>query len=145
MIKLYDLAGAEPNRRFSPYCWRVKLALAHKQLEVETIPWRLSDKPLIAFANWERVPVIVDEGQPVVDSWSIAAYLETAYASRPSLFGGAAGQSLARFYNAWADTALQPAMIRFVALDIFNHLAPEDRAYFRQSREARFGVTLEEF
>ena len=36
-------------------------------------------------------------------------------------------------------------MIHFNALDIHNHLAPEDRAYFRQSREARFGVTSEEF
>ncbi|HLW70516.1 MAG TPA: glutathione S-transferase family protein [Candidatus Binataceae bacterium] len=145
MIKMYDLAAAEPDRRLSPFCWRTKLALAHKQLEVETIPWRFTDKPQIAFANWERVPVIVDDGKPVVDSWAIASYLETAYPARPSLFGGAAGPSLARFYNAWADTALQPAMIRFNALDIFNHLAQEDRAYFRQSREARFGTTLEEF
>jgi glutathione S-transferase len=89
--------------------------------------------------------VIVDDGKPVVDSWAIATYLETAYPSGPSLFGGAAGQSLAQFYNVWADTVLQAAMIRFNALDICNHLAPEDRAYFRQSREARFGMTLEEF
>ncbi len=26
-LQLYDLAGAEPERRFSPYCWRIKLAL----------------------------------------------------------------------------------------------------------------------
>jgi glutathione S-transferase len=29
-IQLYDLAGAEDDRRFSPYCWRVKMALQHK-------------------------------------------------------------------------------------------------------------------
>ena len=29
-LQLYDLAGAEPERRFSPYCWRIKLALMHK-------------------------------------------------------------------------------------------------------------------
>jgi hypothetical protein len=33
---LYDLAGADPDLRFSPYCWRTRLALAHKGLEVET-------------------------------------------------------------------------------------------------------------
>ncbi len=27
MLKLYDLAGADPDRRFSPYCWRIKMAL----------------------------------------------------------------------------------------------------------------------
>ena len=37
-ITLYDLAGAEADRRFSPFCWRTKMALAHKGLEVETIP-----------------------------------------------------------------------------------------------------------
>ena len=144
-IKMYDLAGADSNRRFSPYCWRTKLALAHKQLAVETIPWHFTDKAAIAFANSERVPVIVDDGKPVADSWAIANYLEDAYRSKPSLFGGAVGCSLARFYNAWADTVLHPAMARFLALDILNHIAKEDQAYFRKSREDRFGMTLEEF
>jgi glutathione S-transferase len=34
---LYDLAGADAERRFSPYCWRIRLAVAHKGMEVETI------------------------------------------------------------------------------------------------------------
>ena len=144
-IKMYDLAGAEPDRRFSPYCWRTKMALAHKQLEVETIPWRFSDKPLIAFANWERVPVIVDQGKPVVDSWAIATYLEGAYPARPSLFGGGAGLGLARFHNAWADTVLNPALSRFAMLDAYNHLSPADQPYFRRSRLERLGVSLEEY
>lgn len=46
-LQLYDLAGAESERRFSPYCWRTKLALAHKCLAVETIPWRFTDKDMI--------------------------------------------------------------------------------------------------
>ena len=33
-MRLYDLAGADPNLRFSPYCWRAKFALAHKGLAV---------------------------------------------------------------------------------------------------------------
>lgn len=144
-IKMYDLAGADPNRRFSPFCWRTKLALAHKELAVETIPWRYSDKPLLAFANWDRVPVIVDGDRPVADSWAIANYLEDAYGSKPSLFGGSAGRGLSRFYNAWADTVLHPVMSRFLIVDILDHLAAEDRVYFRKSREDRFGMTLEEF
>jgi hypothetical protein len=47
---LYDLAGADPARRFSPYCWRVRLAIEHKGLSVETIPWRFTDKDVIAFS-----------------------------------------------------------------------------------------------
>jgi glutathione S-transferase len=100
---------------------------------------------MIAFASSERVPVIVDGDRPVADSWAIANYLEDAYGSRPSLFGGSAGRALSRFYNAWADTVLHPAMARFLVVDILNHLAPQDRAYFRNSREERFGMTLEEF
>jgi hypothetical protein len=34
---LYDLAGAEPERRFSPYCWRAKMALMHKGLPFDAI------------------------------------------------------------------------------------------------------------
>lgn len=68
-IRHYDLAGADPERRFSPFCWRTKLALAHKGLPVETIPWRFTDKDVIAFSSQGRVPVLVDGDKTVFDSW----------------------------------------------------------------------------
>ena len=142
-LKLYDLAGAEADRRFSPYCWRVKLALAQKGLAVETIPWRFTEKDAIAFSKQGRVPVLIDGERWVNDSWAIAEYLETAYPDRPSIFGGPAGKALARFHANWADTFLQPAMVKFVVLDIWQHAAAKDRDYFRQSREERLGKTLE--
>ena len=46
-IQLFELGGADPARRFSPYCWRSRLALAHKGLAVETIPWRFTEKDAI--------------------------------------------------------------------------------------------------
>jgi glutathione S-transferase len=144
MLKLYDLAGAEPDRRFSPYCWRIKLALAHKGLEVETTPWRFTDKATISFSQQGRVPVLVDGERWVNDSWTIAEYLETAYPDRPSLFGGAAGHALTRFHASWADSVLSAGLVKLVVLDIWNHVAPQDRDYFRQSREERFGKTLEQ-
>jgi glutathione S-transferase len=144
-IKLYDLAGAESERRFSPFCWRTKMALAHKGLEVETIPYRYADKPTIAFAGAERVPVIVDGERPVADSWNIAAYLEDQYPERPSLFGGDGGRGAARYVNSWADVVLNAALARLLVLDILNQLEPGDRAYFRESREQRLGRTLEAF
>jgi glutathione S-transferase len=140
---MYDLAGAEPERRFSPFCWRTKMALAHKGLEFETIPWRYADKPAIAFANWDRVPVIVDKNLPVVDSWAIANYLEGVYDARPSLFGGGGGRALSFFFNNWVEAELHPVLLPILALDILNHLDPGDRNYFRQSRETRFGMTIE--
>jgi glutathione S-transferase len=60
VLKLYDLAGAQSERRFSAYCWRVKMALKHKRLDFEEIPWRFSEKQTIAFSGQKRVPVLVD-------------------------------------------------------------------------------------
>ena len=78
------------------------------------------------------------------NSSAIAAYLEEHYADRPSLFGGEAARGLTTFVQNWTETVVQPGLVGFVVLDIHRHVAPEDRAYFRQSREERFGRTLEE-
>ena len=142
-MKLYDLAGAEADRRFSPYCWRIKMALAHKGLEYETIPWRFTDKDVIAFSGQGLVPVLIDGDREVHDSWTIAEYLEQRYADRPSLFGGVAGRALSLFHASWANGFLQPAMMKFVVLDIWKHADTKDKAYFRESREKRLGMTLE--
>ena len=60
-IKMYDLAGADANRRFSTYCWRIRMALAHKGLEVETIPWRFTDKDAMPSA------LVLSRQSPVLD------------------------------------------------------------------------------
>jgi glutathione S-transferase len=143
-ITLYDLAGAEEERRFSPYCWRTRMALAHKGLAFETIPWRFTEKEKIAFSGQGRVPVIRDGARVVADSGAIADDLEARYPDRPSLFGGASGRALTQFVANWTETVLHPGIIGFVVLDIWRHVAPEDREYFRASREERFGKTLEE-
>src|SRR5262249_25263539 len=100
-ITLYDLAGADPDRRFSPYCWRTKFALAHKALSAQTVAWRFVEKDAIAISGQGRVPVIVDGDKVVFDSWTIATYLESAYPDRPSLFGGPDAMATCRFINAW--------------------------------------------
>jgi glutathione S-transferase len=145
MRKLYDLAGADPERRFSPYCWRTKLALAHKGLnDVETIPWRFTEKVAIAFSGQGLVPVLVDGDRTVFDSWTIANYLEDAYPDRPSLFAGAGGRAVSLLVNNWSNAVLTGAVARVVLMDIFERIHEKDRAYFRASREKRFGKTLEE-
>ena len=45
---------------FSPYYWRVSMALAHKGLEVESIPWHFSEKEAISFSGQVRVSALVD-------------------------------------------------------------------------------------
>jgi glutathione S-transferase len=141
-IILYDLAGADPDLRFSPYCWRTRFALAHKGLLVETVPWRFTETDVIAFSGQGKVPVIRDGETTVSDSWSIAEYLEDKYPA-PTLFGGVTGKAHAQFVNAWADGVLVGGIARFILRDLFDIIDPKDRAYFRSSREARFGATLE--
>jgi glutathione S-transferase len=144
-ITLYDLAGAEAERRFSPFCWRSRMALAHKGLAVETVPWRFIEKDKLPSPNQGRVPVIRDGGRVVHDSTAIADYLEEHYPDRPSLFGGEVGRGLTRFVQNWTETVLHIGLIRLVLLDIHRHLDPENQAYFRQDREKRVGTTLEDF
>jgi glutathione S-transferase len=141
-IIMHDLAGADPDLRFSPYCWRSRFALAHKGLPVETLPWRFTEREAIAFSGQARVPVIRDDDTVVFDSWSIAEYLEERYPT-PTLFGSATGRAHARFINAWVDAVLTGAIARLIVRDLLDVIDPKDVAYFRSSREARFGTTLE--
>ena len=140
---LYDLAGEDPACRFSPFCWRSRMALAHKGLEADAVPWRFTEGERLGFSGQGKVPVLVDGERVVADSWHIACWLEDRYADRPSLFDGEGGRAVSRFVNAWTDGVLHPQVARMVVADIPPLLAPADRAYFRESREKRFGMALE--
>ena len=50
-ITLYDLCGRDERLRFSPYCWRVRMALAHKGLDYTTVAWRFQEKEELASAH----------------------------------------------------------------------------------------------
>ena len=143
-LKLFELVGTDASRPFSPFCWRTRMALAHKGLSAETLPWRFTEKSAIAPHGSEKVPVLLHHDQPVVDSWAIATYLEDKFPDRPSLFGGEGGRAMARMLNWWGDIAVVGGIFPMIVADIPNKLAPQDAAYFRQSREARFGKPLEE-
>ena len=44
-ILLYDLVGRDTTRPFSPHCWKVAMALAHKGLAISTAPTRFLEVP----------------------------------------------------------------------------------------------------
>ena len=142
---MYDLAAADPLLRFSPYCWRTRMALAHKGLAVETVPWRFTDKEAIAFSGQGRVPVLVDGDKVISDSWEIACYLDEAYADRPALFGSPDARGAAFFIRRWTEGQLHPALVRLIVADIVKILHPADVGYFRESREKALGATLEDY
>jgi len=143
-IKLYDLCGRDERLRFSPYCWRVCMALAHKGLEFTTVAWRFKDKQALAFADYDKVPVLCDGDQVVTDSFAIMRYLDKAYPEAPVLGEGASYQR-ALLFKYLVERSVNPALFRIIAMDLFAAIHPDDQDYFRESREARFGCTLEEF
>ena len=143
-MTLYELLGAD-DRRFSPFCWRSRLALAHKGFDdAERVGVRFCDKELIAFSDQTLVPVLVDGETVVSDSWDIACYLEDTYPDRPALFGGDAARPLAHFFNTWTDYTSRTTLTTLIVFDIFNHIEKIDWEYFRSNREQRYGMPLEE-
>ena len=142
-VVLYDLVGRE-DRRFSPHCWRTRMALAHKGLTCEARPTRFTEIATLGDGQVKTVPAIEDQGRLIVDSWAIARYLEAAYPGRPSLFGGAGGEAVTRFVQNWCVAVLHAGLVGLIILDIWERLAPEDQTYFRTSREQRFGRPLEQ-
>ncbi|MBT9476167.1 glutathione S-transferase family protein [Polaromonas sp.] len=146
MIKLYDLAGADESQRWSPYCWRAKLALAHKGLDFVAIPWRYHQKALISPSGQNTVPVMVDGDRWIGDSWRIALHLDAAFPDRPGLFGPRSGAdpSHALLMKNWTEQHLHPLLRQVTLLDMFHRLHSDDKAYFRSSRESAFGMTLED-
>jgi len=141
----HERVGLE-GRRISPFSWRIRYALAHKGLDPEVIPTRFADVARIrALSGQDLVPIIEDDGHVVHDSWAIACHLEDRFPDRPSLFDGAAGRGAARLVNVWSDTVLGRSMRRQIYADFIWCIDPGDRAYFRCSREAQLGMTLEDY
>ncbi|MBO6719327.1 MAG: glutathione S-transferase family protein [Rhizobiaceae bacterium] len=143
-IRLYELVGADPRRPFSPHCWKTAWSLAHKGLDYEAVPTPFTAVPSVEGGASKTVPVIRDGETVVSDSFQIAQYLDETYPDRPTLFGGEGGRALSRFVERWMQFSVHPFLGRVMLMDIHDCLAPVDQAYFRQSREARFGIRLEE-
>jgi glutathione S-transferase len=141
-IILYELRGKD-DRRYSQFSWRTRLALAHKGLQPEIRPVRVSDKAAIAFSGQDKVPVLVDGKKVVVDSWRIAEHLEEAYPAQHSLLGGETGIGLTRFINAWVDRQIVPAIVPLLMIDVVRCVDADDALHLRSQIEKAFGNTLE--
>lgn len=143
-ILLYDLVGDDASRPFSPHCWKVAMSLAHKGLAYESVPTRFLEVPKVEGGASKTVPVIRDGDRVVADSFAIALYLDQTYPDRPSLFGGKGGEAFARFVERWSQLTLHPYLGASVLIDLHERQDPENQVFFRQTREARFGKSLED-
>ena len=144
-IQFFDLEGLD-GKRFSPFGWRVRMALAHKGLESTSIVEGVgfSEKHKLEFSTQELVPVIKDDNMIISDSWDIAVYMEKSYDSSSSLFGTTGDFSQVKFISSWVDSQLHPLIARCVVRDILDVISPSEHEYFRKSREKRFGKRLED-
>lgn len=120
------------------------MALIHKGLDFESVPVGFTDVPHIEGGISKIVPVIRDGDTLVADSFEIAQYLEQAYPDRPSLFKGEGGAAMARLIERWSQLTIHPYIGSAIMMDIFNMARDDDKAYFRENREGRFGKKLEE-
>lgn len=141
---LYSLCGADETRPFSPHCWKIVLALHHKGLEFIEKPMPFTDIPKVENGFSKTVPILRDGNELIRDSFDIALYLEDTYPDRPTLFGGEGGKALARFVEGFSQMVIHTAITKIAVKNIHDMLGETDRVYFRQSREARLGKTLEE-
>ncbi|HLY86389.1 MAG TPA: glutathione S-transferase family protein [Gaiellaceae bacterium] len=91
MITLYDAARC-------PYCARVRIVLAEKGVEVETVEIDLSDRPAWLYEKnaTGRVPVIEEDGRPLPESAVIMEFLEECYPEPALLPADRSGRAYVR-------------------------------------------------
>ena len=142
---LYEL-DANNEQYFSPYCWRILMSLNHKDLYkgVKRIQVKFSDKSLISHKGFNTVPVLEDDDNWTGGSLKIAEYLEKTYPNQTSLFRGAENMNLTSIINQMLDTKIIGILARIIVGDVYKVLQPEDKIYFRETREKILNKTIEE-
>lgn len=106
MLKLYQYRG-------SPYCWKVRIALAEKRIEYEAIvpENRDADPEFRRLTPIGKVPVLVlEDGTSVYESTVINEFLQERYPSPSLLPNDPADRARARMFEELADAYLAPAL-----------------------------------
>ena len=139
-VILYDLAGADRSVRFSPFCWIAKFALLHKGIDFETEALGFLPKSDYPDPEYGKLPMLAIDGTLVRDSGAIVEWLEDKHPQSPLVHDSAKVERVKEI----AMGGLMGGMFGLSILHIVNAIAPEDKDYFRTSREERFGMSLED-
>ena len=106
MIKLYDYPDC-------PFCQKVRVVLAEKDLEFEIKPvdLRKGEQKAPEFLKlnpYGKVPVLIDEDVVVYDSTIINEYLDEEYPNPLLMPEDSAGRARVRLLEDFADTSFTP-------------------------------------
>jgi glutathione S-transferase len=143
-VKLYELA-LQDGRSASPFVWRIRYALAHKGIPYETVYVGFTEIPGLFGGKFKTVPILEHGTTVLNESWDIAEYLDRQFPDKP-LFNTTAEHSLMKFTDAWFIGEVLRKMFRVYVKDVHDAARPQDRKYFRESREKNMkGQTLETF
>ncbi len=144
-ILLYDLVGEDAARPFSPHCWKTAMRLAHKGLDYRRVP------TVFTSVAAHRGRHLDDGAGHPGRRHARGGFLHDRALSRRGLSGPSQPASAAKAARRWrasssAGRSSPSTLFANVAAltDIHARLAPPDQAYFRDSREKRYGKTLED-
>ncbi|KAF8395191.1 hypothetical protein HHK36_019133 [Tetracentron sinense] len=120
----------------SPYSRRVELALKLKGVPYEYIEEDLSNKsPLLLKYNpiHEKVPVLLHNGKPIVESILILEYIDKTWKGYPILPEDPYERAMARFWSKFMDEKCMPAIWEACWIDekeqeAFEHLKTLENA-----------------
>ncbi len=143
--RLYELV-MDNGISASPYVWRIRYALAHKGVACRSVAVGFTGIPALFGGRFKTVPIFEHGDTVMAESWDIAEYLDRAFPGAPPLFTSPAELAMVRLTDAWFTSEILRKMFGVYVLDVHDAARPEDRPYFRRTRELRLkGATLEEF
>ncbi len=131
-IKLYQ-------SETSMYCEKVRVVLRMKNIPYEVSDVRPNRQPLIDFSGQRKIPVMDHNGQCVIDSTFISAFLEEKYPQNSIYPKGASDKGLCLMLEDWADEVLNLAVRAFRRAE-----TPEARKEAEKGIEIHFR-TLDQF
>ena len=103
MIRLYDLPQ-------SPYCQKVRLILAEKDLSyektfVDLMKNEQKSPDFLRLNPYGKVPVLIDDGEAIYDSTVINEYLEDEYPHPPLMPEASGERARVRMFEDFADNS----------------------------------------
>jgi glutathione S-transferase len=144
-VRLYEVA-LDDGRSASPFVWRIRYALAYKGIPFESVYLGFTEIPTVFGGKFKTVPILEHGNTVLSESWDIAEYLDRAFPGTPPLFGSPGELATVRLTDTWFTAEVLRKMFRVYLKDVHDAARPQDRAYFRESREKNMkGKTLETF